>query len=237
MKWSDWQPLYNQIVSKLSLNPDHDRKATQILSSILEGQNSQPFLEKLRMLIKDRIVIVCGAGPSLQSHLKRIEKQEQLAGATFIAADGATSALLNMGVQANIIATDLDGDLDDIAEMTERGAVSIVHAHGDNIRVVEEIVPILKTIIGSTQVEPLPNVFLWGGFTDGDRACYLAAHYDPAKLILAGMDFGSVVGKWSKPDYIDHIRATERKRKKLEIAQTLLDHLWRITDLEYEIME
>ena len=236
MKWSEWQPLYNEIVSELGLNPEDDRKATQILSSILAGRNSKPLLGKLRMMIKGRIVIVCGAGPSLESHLERITQEVPIDRLSFIAADGATSALLNGGIQADIIVTDLDGDLDDIVTATNKGAVSVVHAHGDNIPAVEKYVPILKTVLGSTQVEPLPNVFLWGGFTDGDRACYLATHYEPSKLILAGMDFGNIVGRWSKPGYINHMRATKRKKKKLEIAWTLLKHLWKITDVENEMM-
>ncbi|TFG13481.1 DUF115 domain-containing protein [Candidatus Thorarchaeota archaeon] len=236
MKWSEWQPLYNGIVSELGLNPEEDRRATQILSSILIGRNSSLLLQELRVLIRERIVVVCGAGPSLKNHLERIERQELTERLTFIAADGATSALLEEGIQVDIIVTDLDGDLGDIKNAIKQGAIPIVHAHGDNMHIVEDFLPSLKTVIGSTQVEPQPNVFLWGGFTDGDRGCYLATHYKPAKLVLAGMDFGHVVGKWSKPEYIDHIRAPEKKRKKLEIAQRLLGHLWETTDVKYEIM-
>jgi uncharacterized Rossmann fold enzyme len=47
------------------------------------------------------------------------------------------------------------------------------------------------------------------------------------------MDFGNIVGKWSKPHYtVDHA-ADERKREKLQIGLELLSLLRSRTDLEF----
>jgi len=108
-----------------------------------------------------------------------------------------------------------------------------VHAHGDNMDSVKSIVPKLGNILGSTQVEPTDRAFLWGGFTDGDRACHVVCEYSPQKIILAGMDFGVKVGKWSKPGHDSHFLADSRKRIKLEIAEELISSLVKRTGVDH----
>ena len=223
--WEEWQPFYLDIVSRLDLNPDEDIKATLILDSLLQNIQLKPLLGNLRATIENRIVVVCGAGPSLDKHLQTIESSNSLNNAVFIAADGATSALREYGYDCKIIVTDLDGDLKDILEFANDGAIPIVHAHGDNISKLREIVPKFDYVIGSTQVEPTNHVLLWGGFTDGDRACYIASHYNPERIILIGMDFGEIVGRWSKPGHTNAFQASEKKRIKLEIAKELIMYL------------
>ncbi|MFQ5832752.1 MAG: 6-hydroxymethylpterin diphosphokinase MptE-like protein [Candidatus Thorarchaeota archaeon] len=232
MKWSEWKPQYDDIVVRLGLNPKADRQATAILSSLLENRDPYPVLERIERLIKDRQVIVCGAGPSLERHLKEAIPLETLMESTCVASDGAASGLLELGLSCDILVTDLDGDLQNVREVIRRGAIPVVHAHGDNIDLVREIVPTLETVLGSTQVEPTDRVFLWGGFTDGDRACHLVSHYGPSRVILAGMDFGSVVGRWSKPGHSSNYPADDQKRAKLSIAEELIANL--ISDGSFE---
>ena len=83
---------------------------------------------------------------------------------------------------------------------------------------------------------PMKNVFLWGGFTDGDRACYVVTAYSPREIILAGMDFGDVVGKWSKPSHESHFPAPQRKRVKLAIAHELITTLFEMVDIPHTIL-
>lgn len=237
MEWSDWQPHYEAIVQELGLSPDADCEATLILNSLIANQNPAPLLNRLEALLGGRNVVICGAGPSLRRHLSEIRKQHDLSEFTVVAADGAVSALLEERVRCDILVTDLDGRQKDLEEAARRGAIPIVHAHGDNIPLVKEIVPRLGNILGSTQVKPVGHVLLWGGFTDGDRACHIAVSYRPQRIILAGMDFGRIVGHWSKPGYSEAFQAGERKGAKLAIAQKLIQSLLEESDLDYTLME
>ena len=193
---------------------------------MLKKIDPKPLLKILSEVISGQQVIVCGAGPSLKHHMTSLMERRDLSHSATIVADGATSVMLELGIQCDVIVTDLDGNIDDLIEAKNNGALLIVHAHGDNTEQVESFVPRLGAILGSTQVEPTERVFLWGGFTDGDRACYIASEYSPERIILAGMDFGTTVGKWSKPGHDSHFLADERKRIKLEIAEELISKLF-----------
>jgi uncharacterized Rossmann fold enzyme len=56
-----------------------------------------------------------------------------------VSADTATSPILDAGLTPDIVVTDLDGDLEDIFEAWRRGAILVIHAHGDNIERIEEL--------------------------------------------------------------------------------------------------
>jgi uncharacterized Rossmann fold enzyme len=225
MDWSDWQPAYLAIADRLDLSIDADRKATALLTKLLKDIDPAPLLDQLRNKIQNRIVVVCGAGPSLGRQLGEVMSSRETSDAVYVAADGAASAFLELGRECDVLVTDLDGNNDDLETMIDRGALPIIHAHGDNMDKVERFVPGLRKTLGSTQVEPTDRVFLWGGFTDGDRACHIVLHYAPKRLILVGMDFGNVVGRWSKPNRLSHFQADRRKRIKLEIAEQLISGL------------
>ena len=117
-----------------------------------------------------------------------------------IAANGATSALLKNNVLPEIIVTDLDGKVSDQLLANSRGSITIIHAHGDNIDNIKKFVLEFKGyIVGTTQIDPKPyeNIHNFGGFTDGDRAVYLADYFHAKKIYLLGFDFGGEVGKYS----------------------------------------
>ncbi len=225
MEWSEWKPTYDWICGLLHIDPADDARTTALLTELLRDVRPEPLLHQLQGLITGRTVVVCGAGPSLERHLNTVADWTAHDDITFIAADGATSAFEEMGLHCDIVVTDLDGNVDDIAAAKSKGAVVVVHAHGDNMPTVQRELPRLGHVLGSTQTKPTGRAHLWGGFTDGDRACYMAAHYSPRQMVLAGMDFGSLVGRWSKPGYREHFVAGARKRIKLEIARRLIEEL------------
>ncbi len=225
MRWEEWQPLYFEIVQELNLNPSEDRRATKVLSMLIEHIETAVLLSRLKSNIEGKDIVICGAGPSLGKGLDWIKNEGINKRRAFIAADGATTAFIERDMICDIIVSDLDGKIEDIRKMMEEGALGIIHAHGDNISKIKSVVPDLGDVLGSTQVEPVGNVHLWGGFTDGDRACYIASHYHPKSVILLGMDFGNIVGHWSKPEHNDDFLANERKRKKLVIAKRLISDL------------
>ncbi|MHA2378587.1 MAG: 6-hydroxymethylpterin diphosphokinase MptE-like protein [Candidatus Thorarchaeota archaeon] len=237
MEWKEWEPLYDSIVNRLNLDSQADRKATAVLSRLLQDKDPEPTLRQIKELIRGKSTIVCGAGPSLDRHLRDSIAPETLQDSTCVASDGAASGLLELGFSCDILVTDLDGDLQSIREVVRRGAIPVVHAHGDNIELVREVVPTFETVVGSTQVEPTERVFLWGGFTDGDRACHLVSHYEPSGVILAGMDFGDTVGRWSKPGHETSYPADSIKRQKLAIAGELLERLMSESHVEFTLLE
>ena len=233
MRWVDWHPVYLDIVQRLDLDSNADRESTDLLTSMLGSIDPSPLLKKLSDSISGTRVIVCGAGPSLKEHMKSLMKRESLTESVIVVADGAISVILELGLHCNVVVTDLDGNTDHLFEAKENGALLIVHAHGDNMDSVRSIVPKLGNILGSTQVEPTDRAFLWGGFTDGDRACHVVSKYSPKSIILAGMDFGETVGKWSKPGHDNHFPANKRKRIKLEIAEELISSLFERTGIDH----
>ncbi len=236
MRWADWRPKYLEIAKRLDLDSDADRAATDILTSILEPVDPEPLLKRLADCISGSRVIVCGAGPSLKQHMEFLMKSENLEEYVIVVADGAISVILELNLHCDVVITDLDGTLDHLKKAKTAGALLIVHAHGDNIELVKYTVPVLKDVLGSTQVQPTHRAFLWGGFTDGDRACHVVCEYSPKQIILAGMDFGTSVGKWSKPGHESHFPASERKRLKLEIAEELISSLLKKSGIDYVLM-
>lgn len=237
MEWKEWQPIYYDIVNRLNLDSEMDIQATQLLTDLLMNINPRPLLSYLEQKIHDRTVVICGAGPSLEQHVQTLKEKPDYQDLVFVAADGAVSLLLEQNCPCDIIVTDLDGDYNHIEQATRKGALCVVHGHGDNIDKILDMVPNLGQVLGSTQVEPTERVFLWGGFTDGDRACYLVTEYSPKGIILAGMDFGRVVGKWSKPFHESHFIAPQMKLAKLEIAHELITTLLDSIDLPYTILD
>jgi len=236
MRWEEWKPFYLDIVDRLGLDVQADRMATALLTDLLEDIDPEPLLRDLKERVAGCTVIVCGAGPSLDHHLEIVTESKEYNNAVYVAADGAISAFVNLGLNCDVIVTDLDGRMEHIKRAVEHGTLAIVHAHGDNMKTVREYVPSLGKILGSTQVEPTDNVFLWGGFTDGDRACYIVAQNAPKRIVLAGMDFGTTVGMWSKPNHDGNFSASKRKRIKLQIAEELLTHLMSSSRIEYHVL-
>jgi hypothetical protein len=136
-----------------------------------------------------------------------------------IAAGGAIKALLDVGVVPHIHVTDLDGDEHATAEANKEGTMTVVLAHGDNMELVREQVPHLRKVIGTTQTEPFGKLLNFGGFSDGDRAAYLADHFGAKIIALAGMDFGRKIGEYTgskNPDFT---------RKKLAVGKKLIEEL------------
>jgi uncharacterized Rossmann fold enzyme len=217
MRWSEWKPFYLRIVKEMGYSIEEDRRAARVLRALLLEGDEYLLKEELEVII-GRKVYVFGAGPSLGASLKRFDFSD----GTLIAADGATSALLENGIIPDIIVTDLDGRIPDIKIANDRGSFLVVHAHGDNIDRLTSYVPLFSRVLGTCQTEPLDIVYDFGGFTDGDRAAFLAEELGAREIVLVGFDFGDVVGKWSKPHLKAHAPVWESKRKKFTFAQELL---------------
>ncbi|MGA2385918.1 MAG: 6-hydroxymethylpterin diphosphokinase MptE-like protein [Candidatus Bathyarchaeia archaeon] len=218
----DWWPWYRRIIQTFGYDQAKDQYAADLLSTLLAGKAADP--SKLRERLANQPVLVFGAGPSLEEDLKRIMREGVLQKFVTVVADGATTAFLNMANAApDVIVTDLDGIVSDIVTAQRQGSTVVIQAHGDNIEQLRRYVPDFSNAVGSTQVEPRPNVHNFLGFTDGDRAVFLAATMDAKVIVLAGMDFGLTVGKYSKVK----VKSLSVKREKLKISRELLEWLAR----------
>ncbi len=217
-----WRAVYKEIVKDLNLDEKKDVEAAYVLSSLLTTEN----VFHLHCKIRNKPCIVFGAGPSLEKDFKECFKAGLIFKTVVLAADGASSFLLSSGRNPDVIVTDLDGDVNKIIECSRKGSIVVVHAHGDNIGKVRKYVPLInRCIVGTTQTEEKPRVYNFGGFTDGDRCCYIAYNFNCSILGLAGMDFGEIVGRYSKPHLKGNMKANERKRKKLEWGKRLVEEL------------
>jgi len=214
--WFSW---YKEILNEFGFSQNDDEKSAKLLNNLLKNHNG---LNKNEIKIKNK-VIVFGAGPSIKRNIKELKKLN-LSDFTLIAADGATTALLEENTIPDIIVTDLDGDMDNIIKANKEGAILVVHAHGNNIEKIKKYVSELKRIFGTTQSTPLEKVNNFGGFTDGDRCIFLAVELGAKFIVLAGMDFGKIVTKYSRPDLADlKDKADEIKIMKLKYAKELTE--------------
>jgi len=215
MNIDEWLRFYDNIRRKLGYSIIEDQNAARILSKLIKGKEVQ--LDKVKEIIYNKNVFVIGAGPSLES----FNSYDLIKEYPIIAADGATEALLRNGIKPSIVVTDLDGNSKALLEASKLGSIMIIHAHGDNINRMLNLVPKFKNCIGTTQVKPFDNIYNFGGFTDGDRAVFLANKFFAKSIILIGMDFGNKIGIYSKQQVINK----ELKIEKMRIAKELLEYL------------
>lgn len=207
MDFDLWEPIYLQILDDFGFSREEDERAAIILSEILTDANSVGT-SVLAELIQGKDVLVCGNAPVLPDDLKLIDPKDYV----IIAADGATAVLVDTGITPDIIVTDLDGDIEKEIIANQKGAIAVVHAHGDNIDKLEKYVPRLKDIIGTTQSKPLNDIHNFGGFTDGDRCAYLAKEFNAASITIIGFD-------------LEDTDVSPIKKKKLKWARWLIDDL------------
>ena len=192
MRWSVWRPWYIQIVEQLGLDQEADANAAKVLDDVLP----EPDIAGLRRLVGSRDCVVLGAGPSLDEDLEKLERRGWM-DKSLISADGATSALLKYR-PPDIVVTDLDGNVSDQLDAWNRGSWLVLHAHGDNLDHIRKIAPkIDRRVLGTTQVEPFGKLFNFGGFTDGDRAAFMAHELGASRIYLAGTDLGTEIGRHS----------------------------------------
>ncbi|MEM3588020.1 MAG: 6-hydroxymethylpterin diphosphokinase MptE-like protein, partial [Candidatus Jordarchaeaceae archaeon] len=198
LNFNEWNSWYQRIIKDFGYRKDADKEAAELLEEMLKGQDSEQQLALLKERITDKCVLVYGCGPSLERNISEIKRVGLNKICSQIAADGATSALLHKGIVPEVIVSDLDGYIEDIVSANSKGAILVVHAHGDNIPALRKFVKSMPGIvIGTTQTEPLTHVFNFMGFTDGDRAVFLADAMGAHTILLAGFDFGHYAGKYS----------------------------------------
>lgn len=203
MEYADWEPVYESILDDFGYGRGGDETARDELAAVAE-----PF-DRDRLACEGETVAVAGAGPSLESETAVAREADRV-----FAASTATDRLADAGVTVDLMVTDLDKNPETVADRTGRGAPVAVHAHGDNRDLLAEWLPRVDAdhVLATTQAAPADAVCNPGGFTDGDRAAYLADELGATRLQFLGWDF-------------DDESVTAEKRRKLRWAERLLAHL------------
>ena len=219
MEYSAWAPQYDRIRRAFGFPFDREEAAARTLTSLLADASADRGVEELTRRIRGRLVVVVGLAPGAGAPpVWRLPATSERA--MIIAADGATARCLEAGLTPDVIVTDLDGPVPAEVTANARGAVVVVHAHGDNVEQLHRWVPEFSgPVIGSWAGPPTRELLDAGGFTDGDRAVFLAEHVGAARILLWGFDFTTV----------DEGAPAERsvKLRKLETARALLEWLAR----------
>jgi uncharacterized Rossmann fold enzyme len=215
LRFEEWESYYVAIVASMGYDRDRDEVVAYQLSSMLEKRKDRLVdPQELGAMIKGQHVFVFGDGPSLEPDIAGFEFNSLR-----VAADGATTKLMDRGILPDIIVTDLDGQVEDQVEANREGAIVIVHAHGDNQDAVKEWVPKFEgRLIGTTQSTPIDHVHNFGGFTDGDRCAYMCDHFGATSIILVAFNFDD-----TDEEYLQELGAT--KLKKLTWGGMLLSNL------------
>jgi uncharacterized Rossmann fold enzyme len=178
MQFSEWELHYKEILHYFGIDRAGDEEAARLLASLLACDN----ILSLASLTDGNDVTVCGNAPCLKDELGKIT------GIVF-AADAAAEVLDSHGIRPDAIFTDLDGVTDRFIELNRGGSIVVIHAHGDNIPLLRHWVPrFLGKVVGTTQAAPLPHVYNFGGFTDGDRAVFTADELGASRITLVGFD-------------------------------------------------
>jgi uncharacterized Rossmann fold enzyme len=218
MKYREWEPLYEEILRDFGFDRAKDEETARLASELMAAKmtsDENAVKQAIEAIIRGRRVFICGNAPCLEREL--MERRKEFERSTspdrtsaILAADGATSVLLHHAIIPDIVCTDLDGTIPDIITANRLGSILVVHAHGDNMKMLKKVLPtLIENVLCTTQSQPLHNVYNFGGFTDGDRCVFLAKEFGARSIELFGFDFGD-----------DQV--TEQKKKKLQWAKRLI---------------
>ncbi len=214
MEYRAWAPYYDRIRAEFGFEFAREEAAAERLESLLPGPDRADPLPRLRSLVEGREAVVVGLAPSAgPPPLWRRPASDR--STALLCADGATAECLASGLVPTVIVTDLDGPVPSEIAANGRGSFVVVHAHGDNLAALEEWVPQFPgELAGSWAGPPRGALLDVGGFTDGDRAAYLAEHCGARRVLLWGFDF----------DRVDEPEGPPRTRKlaKLDWARRSL---------------
>ncbi|WP_101297939.1 6-hydroxymethylpterin diphosphokinase MptE-like protein [Halegenticoccus soli] len=201
MKFSEWEPAYESILSDFGFSREADEASRDALADL-----ARPFDTGRFAGVEGAAVAVAGAGPSLADEAERAAEADYV-----FAASTAADLLRDAGIAVDLMVTDLDKNVETARDLTREGVPVAAHAHGDNLAAVREWIPAFdpEHTLATTQAAPVGPVVNYGGFTDGDRAAFIADEFGAGTLTFVGWDFDD--------PSVDPIKA-----KKLGWAERLL---------------
>lgn len=183
MTWAEWEPVYECIRSDFGFDRSADEAARDQLAASVGTVGMDPA--ELPNAT-DRSAVIVGAGALSNGDVETIDRADIV-----ISASAATATLRDLGIESDLHVTDLDDPPGLVPQLSDEGVPLAIHAHGDNREAIATILPQVSKsrVFPTTQVAPVAHVFNPGGFTDGDRAAYLAHAIGAAELRFAGWVF------------------------------------------------
>ena len=218
MEFRTWEPVYEDILADFGFPRAADERARDLLADLVAGGNT---LTPGALDFSGERVAIAGAAPSLVDETPRARGADAV-----VAASDAASVLREGGVAVDCMVTDLDEPGDIARALAREGTPVATHAHGDNEDALRERVPDLavEAVLPTTQAAPIGPVSNPGGFTDGDRAAFLADERGAAELVFVGWD-------------LDDPDVGALKRRKLVWAERLLRWLERRRDERFAVLD
>ena len=216
MNFETFEPAYEAILADFGFERAADERARDVAAEL-----ATPFpLDRLDDW-RGATVAVAGAAPRLADDVGIARDADVV-----VAASTAADVLRDRGVAVDCMVTDLDKNPETAATLTREGVPVAAHAHGDNIPAVREWLPRFadERTLATTQTAPVGPVVNLGGFTDGDRAAFLADHVGAGELVFPGWAFDD-------PD------VGPMKARKLDWAARLLRWLERRRGERFAILD
>jgi uncharacterized Rossmann fold enzyme len=216
VNFETFEPVYEAILADFGFDRAADERARDAAAAL-----ATPFsLDRLGDW-RGETVAVAGAAPCLSDEVDIAREADVV-----VAASTAVNVLRGRDVAVDCMVTDLDKNPETAAALTREGIPVAAHAHGDNIPAVREWLPRFAddATLATTQAAPAGPVRNLGGFTDGDRAAFLADHVGAGRLVFPGWDFDD-------PD-VDPMKA-----RKLDWAARLLRWLERRREERFGVLD
>ena len=216
MNFETFEPMYEAILADFGFERAADERARDVAAEL-----STPFpLHRLGDW-RGATVAVAGAAPRLADDVDLARDADVV-----VAASTAVDVLRDRGVEVDCMVTDLDKNPETAAALTRDGVPVAAHAHGDNVPAVREWLPRFadEWTLATTQAAPTGPVANSGGFTDGDRAAFLADHVGAGELVFPGWEF-------------DDPNVDPMKARKLDWAARLLRWLERRRDERFDALD
>lgn len=216
MNFETFEPMYEAILEDFGFARADDERARDVAAEL-----ATPFHLGRLDDWRGETVAIAGAAPRLAAEVDLARDADVV-----VAASTAADVLRDRGVDVDCMVTDLDKNPETAADLTREGVPVAAHAHGDNVPAVREWLPRFddECTLATTQAAPVGPVANTGGFTDGDRAAFLADHVGAGRLVFPGWDFDD-------PD------VGPMKARKLDWAARLLRWLERGRGERFEILD
>lgn len=184
MNFDTWEPVYEAILADLGYDRDGDERARDVLQSHLADRSC---FDVDRLGFTGQTVAIVAPGHGLEAEADSVREADAV-----VAASTAADRLHDRGIPVDCLVTDLDGNPETARALTHAEVPVAVHAHGDNRDALEAFVPEMDPgyVVPTTQARPTDVVRNFGGFTDGDRAAFLADALGAGRLVFPGWNLG-----------------------------------------------
>lgn len=216
MNFDEFEPVYEAILDDFGFGRKADEHARDVAAELATPFDLDRFSDW-----EGATIAVAGAAPCLVDDVGMARDAEVV-----VAASTAADVLRDSGVAVDCMVTDLDKNPETARKLTESGVPVAAHAHGDNVPAVREWLPrfAADATLVTTQAAPVGPVRNLGGFTDGDRAAFLADAVGAGRLVFPGWEF-------------DDPAVEPMKAKKLRWAERLLRWLERRRNERFAVLD